>query len=138
MIQRPIYPTLLVLGLAAIAFGWRSTTSGQQPAAKAAPAAADPNRFEFEVVQSYDARYEGDRPGHMGKSGGLADRRPHVALGDPVFRGQEKIGVITGLGWSRTHGSLEVEFDPVGELRICVGDVVWLALNKPSTTNPSP
>ena len=138
MIQRPIYPTLLVLGLAVVAFGWHSITSGQQPAAKAAPAAADPNRFEFEVVQSYDARYEGDSPGHMGKSGGLGDRRPHVALGDPVFRGQEKIGVITGLGWSRTHGSLEVEFHPVRETRICVGDVVWLALNQHSSENRAP
>ena len=128
MTQRPLYPTLLVLGLAVIAFGWRSITSGQQPAANPARAPADPNRFEFEVVQSFDAKYEGDTPGHIGRSGGLADRRPHVALGDPVFRGQQKIGVITGLGWSRTHGSLEVEFDPVDQMRISVGDQVWLAL----------
>jgi len=128
MTQRPLYPTLLALGLVVIAFGWRSLTSGQQPGANPVRAPADPNRFEFEVVQSYDARYQGDTPGHMGKSGGLADRRPHVALGDPVFRGQQKVGVITGLGWSRTHGSLEVEFDPVDHVRISVGDEVWLAL----------
>jgi hypothetical protein len=128
MPQRPLYPTLLALGLGVFAFGWHSLTSGQQPAPATARPVADSNRFEFEVVQSFDAKYEGDTPGHIGKSGGLADRRPHVALGDPVFRGQQKIGVITGLGWSRTHGSLEVEFDPVDQVRISVGDEVWLAL----------
>ena len=128
MTQRQINVTLLALGLVALTFGWRSLTSGQQPQMNQARALADPNRFEFEVVQSFDAKYEGDTPGHMGKSGGLADRRPHVALGDPVFRGEQKVGVITGLGWSRTHGSLEVEFDPVDKARICVGDAVWLAL----------
>ena len=132
MTQRQFSFIVLGLALATGTLGWHSLTNGQQPAANQAKPAADPNRFEFEVVQSYDAKYEGDRPGHMGKSGGLENRRPHVALGDSVFRGQEKIGVITGLGWSRTHGSLEVEFDPVGDARICVGDIVWLALQSPN------
>jgi hypothetical protein len=132
MTRRQIEWALVAVGVAVVTFGWRSLSSAQQPAANSAKAAADPNRFEFEVVQSFDAKYEGDTPGHVGKSGGLENRRPHVALGDAVYRGQEKIGVITGLGWSRSHGSLEVEFDPVGDVRICVGDVVWLALNKPA------
>lgn len=104
-------------------------SGGQQPAAEKAKSPADPNHFEFEIVQSFDAKYEGDTPGHMGRSGGLENRRPQVALGDGVYRGNEKIGVITGLGWSRVHGSLEIEFDPIAKARICVGDVVWLALD---------
>lgn len=123
---------VLLLVVALVILSWPLGIDGQQSAANPAKAAADPNRFEFEVVQSFDAKYEGDTPGHIGKSGGLENRRPHVALGDAVYRGQEKIGVITGLGWSRSHGSLEVEFDATGETRICVGDVVWLALNKPA------
>jgi hypothetical protein len=130
MTGRQINLTLLAFGILFATVGWHSFTSGQQSAAPGQKPAADPNRFEFEVVQSFDAKYQGDSPGHMGKSGGLENRRPHVALGDPVFRGQEKVGVITGLGWSRTHGSLEVEFDPVDDARICVGDEVWLALKR--------
>jgi len=129
MAPRKIELTLLAVGIVGVSLGWHTLSSGQQPATKAAKTPADPNRFEFEVVQSFDAKYEGDRPGHVGKNGGLENRRPQVALGDAVYRGQEKIGIVTGLGWSRTHGSLEVEFDPIGEVRICVGDVVWLALN---------
>jgi hypothetical protein len=129
MTRRQIELALLAVGIVVVTFAGRSLSSGQQPAAKAAKAPTDLNRFEFEVVQSFDAKYEGDTPGHMGKSGGLQNRRPQVALGDAVFRGEEKIGVVTGLNWSRTNGSLEVEFDPVGDARICVGDVVWLALN---------
>ena len=87
------------------------------------------NRFEFEVIQSYDAKYEGDTPGHTGRSGGLENRKLQIALGDPVFRGEKQVGKVTGLGWSRVHGSLEVEFDPIDGTRICVGDVVWLALD---------
>src|SRR5215510_3176190 len=96
--------------------------AGQQP-----PAAS--NRFEFEVIQSYDAKYQGDTPGHMGRSGGLENRKLHVALGDPVFRGEQQVGKVTSLGWSRPHGSLEVEFDPLEGARVCVGDTVWIALD---------
>ena len=134
MTRRQFQLMVLAIGLTAVSLVWHSFTSGQQSAATTAKPAADPSRFEFEVVQSFDAKYEGDTPGHMGRSGGLGDRRPHVALGDPVFRGQQKVGVITGLGWSRAHGSLEVEFDPAGDARICVGDVVWLTLS-PKTEN---
>jgi len=129
MTRRKIEMTLLAVGIVGVSLGWHTLSSGQQPAEKAAKATADPNRFEFEVVQSFNAKYEGDTPGHVGKNGGLENRRLQVALGDAVYRGQDKIGIVTGLGWSRTHGSLEVEFDPIGEVRICVGDVVWLALN---------
>ena len=129
MTRRLIHVALVTVGIFGFTLGWRSLSNGQQPEAKSPRALADPNKFEFEVVQSFDAKYEGDTPGHMGKSGGLGNRRPQVALGDAVYRGQQKVGVITGLGWSRSYGSLEVEFDPVGDVRICVGDVVWLALD---------
>lgn len=123
-------PRLLWAALAVgllVTGGWQVWLSGQQPApAKAAPAN---NRFEFEVVHSYDAKYEGDTPGHIGRSGGLEGRRPHVALGDPVFRGEKQIGKVTGLSWSRVQGSLEVEFDPIDGTRVSVGDEVWVALD---------
>jgi len=89
------------------------------------------------VIQSFDAKYQGDTPGHIGKYGGLESRRPQVALGDSVFRGEEKIGVVTSLTWNRGQGSLEVEFDPVGKSRICMGDAVWLALNNRTPAAPS-
>jgi hypothetical protein len=101
----------------------------QQPAATTAQPNVVGNRFEFEVIQSYDARYQGDTPGHMGRSGGLENRKLHVALGDPVFRGEQQVGKVTGLGWSRAHGSLEVEFDPIEGARVSVGDLVWIALD---------
>jgi hypothetical protein len=113
-----------------LTLGWQAWSSGQQAAtSKAQAVAADPNRFVFEVVQSYDAKYLGDTPGHIGRSGGLENRRPRVALDDPVFRGDEKVGRVTALDWNRTRGSLEVEFDPVDHARINVGDEVWLALD---------
>lgn len=95
------------------------------------PIAASPvanGRFKFEVIESFDAKYQGDSPGHIGKHGELGDFRPQAALGDPVFRGEEKIGTVTNLVWSRGHGSLEVEFDPEPKVRIAVGDVVWLKM----------
>jgi hypothetical protein len=113
---------VLLLALAAV--------GAAQQAAPKPDKAAELGRFEFEVIESFNAKYEGDTPGHIGKSGGLADRRPHVALGDPVFRGEQKVGVVTGLGWSRAQGSLQVEFDPLDGARITVGDQVWLTLGK--------
>jgi hypothetical protein len=129
MVQRLILPFAAV---AALALCFAVPDLPAQPAARvqaqSKPAA---ERFEFEVVQSFQAKYEGDTPGHIGRNGGLGDRRPRVALGDPVFRGEQQIGRITELGWSRVHGSLEVEFDPLPAVRICVGDQVWLYLEGP-------
>lgn len=116
---------LAALCCAALITGlWQVWLHGQQPAAPKSP-----GRFEFEVVHSYDAKYQGDTPGHIGRSGGLENRKLQVALGDAVMRGDEHIGRVTGLEWNRSHGSLEIEFDPVGKSRICVGDVVWVALD---------
>lgn len=85
-------------------------------------------RFEFEVVECFDAKYQGDTPGYIGRHGELGEFRPAAGLGDPIFRGEEKIGSVTRLVWSRAHGSLEIEFDPTERARIQVGDVVWLNL----------
>ena len=108
---------------------WQLGTSGQQPAAAKGQASADANRMEFEVVHSFDAKYEGDTPGHMGRAGGLQNRRPHVALGDAIFRGEQQVGKVTGLTWNRTNGSLDIEFDPVEGVRVRVGDEVWMVLD---------
>jgi len=63
-----------------------------------------------------------------------------VALSDPIYRGDELIGRVTGLTWSRTHGALDIEFDPVDHAHVCVGDKVWMALdgnNPPRTSEPA-
>ncbi len=95
-------------------------------------------RFEFQVTQSFNARYLGDTPGHVGK-GTLQGARPDVSLGDPVFRGTVRIGTVTGLTWDRSKENLEVEFDPepfevdpqgrpTRLVRISVGQDAWIPL----------
>ena len=109
---------------------WQSGAPAQQPAPSAELKPAKPgSRFDFEVIESFDAKYPGDTPGHTGKNGGLENVRPHVSLGDPVFRGETKVGTITAVNWDRVRGSLTVEFDPEPMQRIAVGDTVWLALD---------
>lgn len=89
-------------------------------------------RFSFEVIESFNAKYEGDTPGHIGRGGGIT-LHPHVALGDAVYHriGDEDkaIGVVTGATWDRLKGSLVVEFRPSIDHRIAVGDEVWVDLN---------
>jgi hypothetical protein len=126
---------IVALGLAIIT-GWQLWSSGQQPPAGQPKAAADSNRLEFDVVESFDAKYLGDTPGHMGRAGGL-EHRPRIALLDPIYRGEEKVGVVTGLQWNRTRLSLDIEFDPVDHARICVGDAVWMALDGSSPPKPA-
>ena len=96
-----------------------------------APAAAqgNPGRFEFLVVESFDARYLGDTPGHLGRAS-LGKNLPRAALGDPVYRGTTKVGTITHLNWNEANESLEVEFDPESKERIVIGEAVWVALGK--------
>lgn len=88
--------------------------------------------FWFEVIESFNAKYEGDTPGHIGRGGGIKFH-PHVALGDSVYHriGEEDrvIGVVTGAIWDRLKGSLTVEFRPQEDHRIAVGDDVWVDLN---------
>ena len=131
----PRRPTTLIcatLLLAAAAWGL-APSRAQAPAAPA-------TKFEFQVVESFDAKYLGDNPGHVGRSGGLIDR-PDIALGDPVFDGDRRVGKISWLTWDRAKHSLEVEFDPepfemdannrpVGPNRIAVGDEVWVPLRR--------
>ena len=45
------------------------------------PLAAPGSKFHFEVIESHDAEYLCDTPGHMGRDGGLTVR-PNVALGE--------------------------------------------------------
>jgi len=127
----PAHKGLVFFIAMAIAWGaWQSWTPAQPPTGSASlKPAAKGVRFTFEVIESFDAKYPGDTPGHMGKHGGLESVRPHVSLGDPVFRGETKVGTITGITWDRVRGSLAVEFDPEPMQRIAVGDSVWLALD---------
>ncbi len=124
----------VALGLM-IAVGWQLLSSGQQPAADKGRDAG--NRLEFEVVHSFDSKYLGDTPGHMGRAGGLTMRRPRIALGDVVYRGEERVGLVTHLDWNRVNNSLDIEFDPVDHARICVGDSVWLVLDNPNPLKSS-
>jgi hypothetical protein len=85
-------------------------------------------RFEMQVVESYDAQYEGDEPGHICRFGGLNDMIPKAALGDSIYCGDQKVGVVSGLKWSQAHGSLEIDFDPLPNVRIAIGETVWVKL----------
>ena len=107
----------------------------------ALPLARPGTPFHFEVIESHDAEYLGDTPAHSGKDGGLTVR-PHVSLGDPVYRGNTAesrtlVGRVTRVAWSRVSGSLEVEFDPEPFQRIAVGDEVWVDLNPASEAPPA-
>jgi len=117
----------------ALILGAQVLGRGQQPQVERPKDAKETtNRFEFEVVHSFDAKYLGDTPGHMGRAGGLGTRRPKIALGDRVYRGEEQIGIVTQLDWNRTNNALDVEFDPVDHARVCVGDLVWVVLDNPN------
>ena len=102
--------------------------------------------FWFEVIESFNAKYQGYTTGHIGRGGGLS-LQPHVALGDSVHHRVGNIdtvvGSVTGLAWERLRGSLTVEFRNHEGHRIAVGDEVWVDLNpadqKPlATTEGSP
>jgi hypothetical protein len=106
--------------------------------AAAQRAEAPPRRFTFSIVESFNAKYLGDSPGHHGR-GSIRGERPDVALGDPVLHGDVKIGTVSGLIWDRTKESLEVEVDPddfevnvegqpIRANRIAVGEEVWVPL----------
>lgn len=96
------------------------------------PFAPPGTAFSFEVIESHDADYLGDTPAHLGRNGGLTVR-PHVALGDAVYRTDNgthtRVGRLTHVVWSRVTGSLELEFDPEPLQRVAVGDEVWIDLN---------
>lgn len=92
-------------------------------------APADRMKFEFDIVESVDAKYLGDTPGFTGRNGGLEGIRPSIALGDPVFRGNKRVGSVTTIVWERVRGSLTVEFDPIPPERIAVGETLWISLN---------
>ena len=129
----------LLAGACAAYLSWQWTTSAQTTGPRPGQSAAakvDPTRFEFEILESYDAKYLGDQPGHMGRYGGLGQVRPNVALGDPVYHEDTKVGTVTGLTWDRAKGSLQVEFDPEPFQRITVGEVVWISLESPNAPKP--
>jgi len=104
------------------------------------PLAPHGTKFLFEVIESHDAVYLGDTPGHMGRDGGLKVR-PNVALGDGVYRSDGattiRVGTVTRVVWDRVSGGLTVEFDPEPLRRIAVGDEVWVDLN-PAPASSAP
>jgi len=85
--------------------------------------------------------YAGGTPGHMGRDGGLK-YRPNVALGDGVFRTEAgkaaRVGTITRVLWDRVSGGLTVEFDPAPDVRVAVGEEVWIDLNPAPPPPASP
>lgn len=126
--------------LLAVAHGAVTGPTSAQDSQARLPLAAPGTRFMFEVIESHDALYLGDTPGHMGRDGGLTVR-PNVALGDGVYRTRgeatTQVGTITRVVWDRVSGGLTVEFDPAPLVRIAVGDEVWIDLN-PTPLNPAP
>lgn len=122
----------LLTVLVVLPLGWQLTGTAQQKADQRggeSQLAKPGTRFEFEIVESFDAKYLGDTPGHIGHAGGLGTTRPHVSLGDPIYRGQEVVGKVTTATWSHVKGSLTIEFDPVPLVRIAVGEIVAVDLN---------
>lgn len=122
---------------AVVLLGWQLLSNGQPPgtdksAAEKSKDITAGNRLEFEIVHSFDGKYLGDTPGHMGRVGGLTGRKPRIALEDKVYRGDEVVGLVTSLDWNRTNTSLDIEFDPVDHARICIGDTVWVVLDNVS------
>ena len=122
-----------VLAASAVTLEMRSAADevqGLREPVRQHPAPGTP--FWFEVIESFNAKYQGDTAGHIGRGGGLS-LQPHVALGDPVHHRIDDIdkivGSVTGLTWERLRGSLTVEFRNHEGHRIAVGDEVWVDLN---------
>jgi len=118
--------------------GWQVLSSGQQPPPGKSETSSTTGRLEFDVVESYDAKYLGDTPGHLGRGSALGQSRLQAALFDPVYRGDQLVGRITYLKWNRPNGSLDVEFDPVDRARVFVGDRVWISLDRPAPGKAAP
>ena len=122
---------LAVILSASGVLAWWATSSSPGQTAFSTPANPPQQpvagRFEFLVVESFDARYYLDTPGHLGRaaSGRVV---PRIALNDPVMRGPTKVGRVTHLIWNEARESLEVEFDPLPNVRVAVGDAVWIAV----------
>lgn len=122
-----------LLGASAVVLGMRSDADDVvDPRARVREHPAHGTRFWFEVIESFNAKYEGDTPGHIGRGGGLS-APPDVALGDPVYQKvgdmDKPIGSVTGVVWERLRDSLTIEFRPHEDHRIAVGDEVWVDLN---------
>lgn len=131
---------MVLLAVGAVVMGMRSDADdGVAPRAPVREHPAHGTRFWVEVIESFNAKYEGDTPGHIGRGGGLS-LHPHVALGDPVYHrigdADTAIGSVTGVVWERLRSSLTIEFHPREDHRIAVGDEVWVDLN-PADQSPS-
>lgn len=134
--RKTVFVLSVALAVVPLAAWPLARSAGQSPANR------DSRKFVFAIVESFDAKYLGDTAGHVGRGGGLGESKPGVALGDPVFRGEERIGRISSVVWDRSKGSLEIEIDPesmrvdpsghvTGPLRIAIGDEVWTPLGGP-------
>ena len=127
-----------ILAAGAVMMAMRSAADDfEDPRAPVREHPAHGTRFWFEVIESFNAKYQGDTPGHVGRGGGLS-LHPHVALGDPVYHTigdvDKPIGSVTGVTWERVRGSLTIEFRPHEDHRIAVGDEVWVDLNPADRT----
>lgn len=124
---------IAICGISAFSFRLKAqpvTKTFESPTANL-PVAKPGTKFEFDIVEMFDAKYLGDTPGYVGRSGGLVGVRPHISIGDPVYRSDQKVGRVTNVTWSRTQDGLTVEFDPEPKVRVTVGDPVWLYVNPP-------
>lgn len=124
--RRLLASSILLVGLALASIVFATTS---QAAADPAAPKVTGSRFEFEVIESFDAKYLGDTPGHHGRNGGLGQTRPKVLLNDPVYRGETVVGHVTTVVWDRVNGGLNIEFDPAPLQQISVGDVVWIRID---------
>lgn len=132
-------PLALLAATIVLLIGWQVSGWAQPKGEKRGELqlAKPGTRFEFEVVESFDAKYLGDTPGHLGHAGGLGSTRPHVSLGDPIYRGEEIVGKVTAAIWSHVKGSLTIEFDPSPLARVAVGEIVAVDINPASPQKTS-
>lgn len=121
---RDLIVLAVVASVGAAGMAWRLAMAAQPPAHR--------TRFEFLVIESYDAQYLGDTPGHVGRGGGLGHEAPDIALGDPVFHDTTRVGKVSRLVWNEAKESLQVEFDPEPAMRIHIGDPFWIPVGGPS------
>lgn len=86
--------------------------------------------FRFDVIK---ASYCDGKPVFVGKHGGITFR-PSIHLKSRVFRikgdNRKEIGIITQISWDQLKGRLDIEFSPIEDVEIFVGEELCVKLNQ--------
>lgn len=117
--------TAIVPALLACTTSWLWSPKPPAPA----PQAAELTRLEFDVVEASNDKYRGSTAALSEPDLARWTTSPGIAPGDPVFRGDRKVGTVISVILSRQQGNLTVELVPELQTRVAVGDAVWVNLN---------